>query len=138
MANIRKEEAMETPVSSMIDVVFLLIIFFVVTAAVDDDIIDTSINLAQAKNVSAVVTKDPKTFNINISKKGKINIIPRHPISGLELKNTLIGERQKLGNSFPVVIRGDQETLFKYVDKVMAIIADAGLYKVSISAITEK
>ena len=138
MANIRKEEAMETPVSSMIDVVFLLIIFFVVTAAVDDDIIDTSITLAQAKNVSAVVKKDPLTFNINIGKKGKINIIPNQPISALELKNTLIGERNKLGNSFPVVIRGDQETLFKYVDKVMSVIAGAGLYKVSISAISEK
>ncbi len=138
MAKIKKEEAMETPVSSMIDVVFLLIIFFVVTAAVDDDIVDTSIDLAQAKNVAAVVKKDPLSFNINIGTDGKINIIPGVTISRIELKNTLIGERIKHGNKFPVVIRGDRDTLFRYIDRVMIVIAEAKLYEVRIAAISEK
>jgi biopolymer transport protein ExbD len=44
------DATLETPVTQMIDIVFLLIIFFVVTASVDNDLVDNTISLAQAKN----------------------------------------------------------------------------------------
>ena len=47
------EDTLETPITQMIDIVFLLIIFFVVTASVDKDLVDDTISLAQAKNTNA-------------------------------------------------------------------------------------
>ena len=50
----RGSDGVETPVASLIDVVFLLIIFFVVTASIETDVVDNQIVLAQAKRSPAV------------------------------------------------------------------------------------
>ena len=137
MAKIRQEEDMKTPVSSLIDVVFLLIIFFVVTASMEEEIIDTSISLAQAENVEAVEKKNPLAVTVNVTEKGKMNIatIPTTPRS---LQQMLTSQRARLGNSFPVVIRAANKTRFMHVDRVMDSVKKSGLYKVKISALSEK
>ncbi len=137
MAKIQKEEAMATPVSALIDVVFLLIIFFVVTASMEEELIDTSISLAQAENVDAVEKKNPQAVTVNIDPDGKMNIATI-PTNVRNLQMMLTTQRAKLGNSFPVVIRAADKTRFMHVDKVMDSVKKSGLYKVSISALSTK
>lgn len=129
----RTQEEMETPIASLIDVVFLLIIFFVVTASVEKDIIDESITLAQAKHVPAVDKKDPRTITINIGQDGSSNIALQ-PMSPRALQNILTATRQKSGNSVPILLRSDGATIYGDVSEIMDVVGKSGLYKVSIAA----
>ncbi len=130
----RTEESLETPIASLIDVVFLLIIFFVVTAAVEKDIVDDTIRLAQAKHVPAVEKKDPRTVTINLRREGSINIALQN-MSLRQLQTILTATRAKSGNSVPIVIRSDGKTFYSEVDKVLQAIGETGLYRVKLSAV---
>jgi len=129
----RTEDSVETPIASLIDVVFLLIIFFVVTASVEKDIVDDTIKLAQAKHAKAVETKQDNTITINLHDDGSMNIAC-HPVSKRQLKQLLKAAVAKSGNTTPVLIRGDAETLFREIDGVMEDIGSVGLYRVKIAA----
>lgn len=137
MAKIRKEEDMATPVSALIDVVFLLIIFFVVTASMEEELVDETISLAQAQNVDAVEKKNPLAVTVNVKADGTMNIATIDT-SVRSLQQLLTVQRANLGNTFPVVIRADGETKFMHVDRVMDAVKKAKLYKVSISAESTK
>ncbi|NMA46033.1 MAG: biopolymer transporter ExbD [Lentisphaerae bacterium] len=129
----REDDTLETPITSMIDIVFLLIIFFVVTASVDKDVVDESIMLAQAKNAPAVEQSDPRTVTVNLHKNGDINI-SLQPLSLSQLKQMLISMRAQSGNSVPVLIRCDADTQFRHIDRVMQVAASTGLYRVRLAA----
>lgn len=129
----RGDDTLETPITSMIDIVFLLIIFFVVTASIDKDVVDDNIKLAQAKAAPAVETTDPRAVTINLRKDGEINVALR-PMSKQGLYNFLINMRTQSGNSMPVLIRCDGKTLFRDINKVMDAASKAGLYRVRIVA----
>ena len=133
----RSDESLDTPMTQMMDIVFLLIIFFVVTASVDKDVVDESINLAQAKNAPAVETVDPRAITINLSSDGKVNIALR-PMSSMQtLYNFLVNMRTQSGNSLPVLIRCDAKTRYKDIGNVMDTAAKAGLYRVRLVAMLE-
>ena len=127
-------EGVETPVASLIDVVFLLIIFFVVTASVEKDVVDESIRLAQAKHVAAVEQKDPRTVTINITQKGSVNVALQ-TLNRIQLQQILTATRAQSGNSVPIVIRSDGRALYEHVDSVMETVGSAGLYRVKLSAV---
>ena len=129
------EEAIETPIASMIDVVFLLIIFFVVTAAVEKDVIDESIQLAQARYVKPVKKKDPRTVTINVRANGAVNIALQ-PMTLSQLEAILRATFARHGNMIPVLIRSDGETLFNEIDRVMQSVGKAGLYRVKLAAVS--
>ena len=77
------DATLETPVTQMIDIVFLLIIFFVVTASVDNDLVDNTISLAQAKNTKAesIAKKMSVTINMKMEKdaSGKLVVVNGRP-----------------------------------------------------------
>jgi biopolymer transport protein ExbD len=129
----RADDTLETPITSMIDIVFLLIIFFVVTASVDKDIVDESITLAQAKHAPAIEQSDPRAVTVNLQKNGDINIALQ-PLSLSQLRQLLISMRAQAGNSVPVLIRCDSETQFRHIDRVMQVAASTGLYRVRLVA----
>ena len=127
-------DGVDTPVASLIDVVFLLIIFFVVTAAVEKDVVDESIRLAQSKHVKPTTKKDPRTVVINLQKTGSVNIALQ-PLRLNQLQQILTATVAKNGNTVPIVIRSDAETLYNEVDRVMQAIGKAGLYRVRLAAV---
>ena len=133
----RSDESLDTPMTQMMDIVFLLIIFFVVTASVDKDVVDESINLAQAKSAPAVETVDPRAVTINLTKKGEVNIALR-PMSMQALYNFLVNMRTQSGNSMPVLIRCDAKTKYKEIGNVMDTAAKAGLYRVRLVAMLDQ
>ena len=130
----REAERLETPIASLIDVVFLLIIFFVTTAAIERDIVDETIRLAQARHVKAAERKDPSTITINIRKDGTINIATQ-PLSLSELQQILTAAVHDYGNRVPILLRVDKDTLYHEVDRVMEVIGRTGLYRVRIAAV---
>lgn len=132
----QSNDSLETPITSMIDIVFLLIIFFVVTASVDKDMVDESILLAEAKKSPAVETSDPRMIIINLSAKGEINIALQ-PMTLNQLQSMLLSIKVQSGDSVPLLIRCDQNTQFEHIDRVMQRAAAVGLYRVRIAAMLD-
>ena len=130
----RSQDSVQTPIASLIDVVFLLIIFFVVTAAVEKDIVDETIQLAQAKNVPAYEKGKGLTITINVNKEGKMNIALM-PVTERSLQNILVAAKQQAGNAVPVVVRADGDTLYRNVDRVTEVVGKSGLYRVRLAAV---
>ena len=126
-------EIAETPISSMIDVVFLLIIFFVVTAALDKEIEDESIVLTNAPHGKPLKKKDPRGVTINVRKNGDINASGSVVSMGV-LSNILTNQAHKFGNNIPIVIRGDRDVQHGYIQKVMEAVTKTGLYRVKFQA----
>ena len=132
----RPDDTLETPITSMIDIVFQLIIFFVVTSAIDKDVVDESIKLASAQNAPAVETVDPHSVTINLHADGEINVAMM-PMSLPQLRNFLISMRSQSGNATPILIRCDGTTRYRKIDQVMQVVTEAGLYRVRIVAMLE-
>jgi biopolymer transport protein ExbD len=132
----RPDDTLETPITSMIDIVFQLIIFFVVTSAIDKDVVDESIKLASAQNAPAVETVDPHSVTINLHADGELNVAMM-PMSLPQLRNFLISMRSQSGNATPILIRCDGTTRYRKIDQVMQVVTEAGLYRVRIVAMLE-
>ena len=132
------EEAASVPISSMIDIVFLLIIFFIVTATLDKDLQDESVLLADAPNGRPVVKQDPRTITVNLRMDGSMNIGGR-PISADQLTALLEDVKRTTPDpmSIPIVIRGDRQVQYYYGAKVLDAVKKTGLYKVSLAGLQE-
>ena len=132
------EEAASVPISSMIDIVFLLIIFFIVTATLDKDMQDENVLLADAPNGRPVVKQDPRTITINLRMDGSMNIGGR-AISADQLTALLEDVKRTTPDplSIPIVIRGDRQVQYYYGAKVLDAIKKTGLYKVSLAGMQE-
>ena len=122
-----------TPVASLIDVVFLLIIFFVVTAAAEKEIVDKSIELAQARYAEAVEERPPTQITINLDQHGNMNIA-RIPVSKQQLSYELQSRWNAGERDLPILIRVDGRTPYQYVDEIQEIIKSNGFYKVKLAA----
>ena len=133
----RNNDTVETPVASLIDVVFLLIIFFVVTASIDTDVVDNTIKLAQAKNSKGIKEQDPNRLIINIREDGSMNI-SKARISKRKLENILTVMHKTAGDNLSILLRCDANVRYKYVSDVQEIITRSGYYKVNIVAIAGK
>ena len=132
-----REHNLETPITQMIDIVFLLIIFFVVTASVDEDVVDQNVHLAIAKYAPAIEKNDPRSVVINLRDNGSINIAMQ-PMTLQQLQQMLIAMQQQSGSAIPIILRCDASTQYRYIDRIMQIAASAGLYRVRISAMVDE
>lgn len=143
----------EVPISSMIDVVFLLIIFFVVTAAVDKEVEDEKVFLADAPNGIPQEEKLKNSVIINVHRDGTITMGMEefayiNPKTGQPDPN---GQREqirkrlsKLVNAekaaggkiedLKVIIRGDFQAQHGYIKQAMDAVVEAELYHVYLNA----
>lgn len=130
----KEVEEAEIPISSMIDIVFLLIIFFVVTASLDKEIEDEQIILTNAPHGKPLKKKDPRGVTINVRSNGQINVSGSLVSMGV-LSDILTNQAAKFGNDIPIVIRGDRDVQHGYIKKVMEAITKTKLYRVKFQAI---
>ncbi len=127
----------ELDMTPMIDVVFQLIIFFVVTLKMTNDV-NMDIVLEDGKN-GVTLTADnmpPTTLEIEVDRRGRISI-HNATLSESNLRDILRARVNKLGNEFPVLIRGDRRTQHEKVRKVMDICTSSGIWKLSFVAVQE-
>ena len=135
---INNDETAEVPISSMIDVVFLLIIFFVVTAAIDKDVEDEKVILAEAPHGKPVTKKDPRSVVINVHQDGVMTMGLREvkqqditrALEEMKIKEAEAGR----GLDFPIIIRADYNAQHWYVKQAMEAVTNTGLYTVKINA----
>jgi biopolymer transport protein ExbD len=131
---IKRNDKVETPIATLIDVVFLLIIFFVVTAAMDAEVLDQTVKLAQAKSSKPPEKVDPRMFIINVRASGAVSVGLGQKITLSELSRHLKMLRKKYGNEYPILIRADGNAQYNKVKLVTEEVLKAGLYKVKLSA----
>jgi biopolymer transport protein ExbD len=129
----REVEEAEVPISSMIDIVFLLIIFFVVTASLDKEVEDENVKLCNAPHGKPLKKKDPRGVTINVEENGLI-MVSGQLISMNTLSGVLRSQASKYGNDIPIVIRGDYRVQHGYIKKVMEAVTETGLYKIKFQA----
>lgn len=129
----RAQEEASTPLSAMMDIIFLLIIFFVVTASLDKEAQDEKVELANSPH-GKVLEKQPKNaVVINVRVDGKPNI------GGVEMRvaditNVLRAHRREFGDKFPIILRCDFRVKHGYIMDVEKAITDAGFFSVRFNA----
>ena len=136
---VRKEEAGEVPISSLIDVVFLLIMFFVVTSNIEKEAFDVQINLVKAQNMKPAVLVPQKRITLNIQKDPKnpdegLYFVESSMVSPEQLRVELIAFKRAVGNEGTVMIRADKELLFRHESEVIEAIKASGLVNIRIQA----
>ena len=139
------EEKEGVPMSSLIDIVFLLIIFFVLTASLQQEVIDFKIQLAESQYVKPPKENDPRTFTLNI-RKPKQNEegfpAPIYSVAGTtyqldQIRNMLMREREKHGDSMTVIIRVSNDLEYKEVDKVNVMINEVGIATIAHASLSK-
>ena len=131
---LNEPETLELPIVALIDICFELIIFFVLTATQAGDMVDEQVSLAEAKSVAPVGKVNPREIIINMRSDGTIRVGAMQ-MTLPDLKRTLVQTMHEYGNKdLPVILRCDGKAYYRDIDKVVAVVGQAGLYKVSIAA----
>jgi len=142
---VRKEEKTEVPVSSLIDVVFLLIMFFVITSNIEKEAFDIQIDLVKAKDMKPAITVPPLRVTINIQAEYADGDEEGSPSSAQfyiesanlpkeALKAALIGFKDRVGTAGVVMIRTDKNVRFEFESEVIEAIKASGLSNIRIQA----
>jgi biopolymer transport protein ExbD len=134
MADSKDLEPEGAPISSLIDVVFLLIMFFVATAQMDQEGFDQNVQLAIAYDMEKIKNRENAQFPISVLKGGKVSTGPGSDGTIAGLKNELIRHVSTYGSEVTVIIRPDKEVELKVIEEVMTAVGEAGVAKIKISA----
>jgi biopolymer transport protein ExbD len=130
-------EQCEMDMTPMIDVVFQLIIFFVVTLKMTQDR-NEDIILEDGKH-GVTLTQDnmpPTLLEIEVGKRGRISI--HNATLTKSMLHSILKQRvNRLGPTFPVLIRADKRASHELIKDVMDICTASGIWKLSFVAIQE-
>ena len=107
------EEEAGVPMSSLIDIVFLLIIFFVLTASIQNEVTDYKIKLAESKF-------EPVTALFREWRAGS-------EYSLEQIKNMLMRAKDAHGDAMTVILRASEDLEYGEVDKVNYVVTDVGI-----------
>ena len=136
VSSLKATEKANTPISSLIDVVFLLVMFFIVTSAIEQDAIDQEVNLAKARDMQPLKNKILKKIVIDVTQEKKFKI--KNKAYQLEsLVNYLI-KQTKNSNSLPIIIRSDRFTPFQGTNSVLEKLKNLKLKNIKLSVEGEK
>ena len=132
-----KAPEMQLDMTPMIDVVFQLIIFFITTIDMENKALETQVRMAMSPNGPVEEKKDPRTVTVDVERDGVIKI-NHSVVTTAQLKTILTNARIQTGGTTPVVIRGDGDAQHRDIQKVMAVVGSAGLWKIRFAALKEK
>lgn len=126
----RERLQVQAPLTSLIDMVFMLLIYFLLTAnfMVDEGI---SIKLPQAR---AGTPRNERVVTVNIDREGRFFIGSREFVEGAllnQLKEMMAVRRNKL-----VVVKADREVMLDKAVRVLDLAKAAGAERLSLA--TEK
>ncbi|EDM26482.1 hypothetical protein LNTAR_05889 [Lentisphaera araneosa HTCC2155] len=138
MANSKDVKAEGAPISSLIDVVFLLIMFFVATAQMDQEGFDQNVQLAIAYDMEKIKNRANGQFPISVLKEGVVSTGPGSTGDIAGLKRELTQHVANYGDEVTVIIRPDKEVELKVIEEVMSAVGECGVAKINISAKLEE
>ena len=132
MRALREEENFEIPMTSLIDVVFLLIIFFLVATNFIKKELDQEIRLPESEAGSKAGLK-PEKLVINVRENGII-IVDGSVVTETELRN-IVSDFVKNNPDKRAVVRGDSRVSYQSVMKVFGICKAQGIKQVDLPVI---
>ena len=138
MADSKDLKAEGAPISSLIDVVFLLIMFFVATAQMDQEGFDQNVQLAIAYDMEKIKNRENGQFPISILKDGRVSTGAYSSDDVAGLKNELMRHVANFGDEVTVIIRPDKEVELSVIEEVMSAVGECGVAKINISAKLEE
>lgn len=126
-------EGTQFQLAPMIDIVFLLLIFFIVTwnFARYETELDVTVPAAEEGQENQ---RDYRQVIINVRDDGTI-VMNRQEMTPDELL-VRMGELQQLYPDQPVILRGDQETPYKHIVKVLDVARKAGIWNIAFAVST--
>ena len=128
----RKIESTKTPISSLIDVVFLLIMFFVITSVISGA--EIPVDLTKAENMKPGKSI-PNFVILTVARDGSVFIDDsRIPYNADSVTGNLIHLVNLRGNALVATVRADKETSHENVDKVLKAVKKSGISKIRIMA----
>ena len=131
------DEKSAIPISSLIDIVFLLIMFFVATAKIDQQGLEQNVKLVQVENMLQQEKLSPYRFNISVSQSGEIYL--ENQESDLnQLSSQLNSHRKRFGNRSEILLRADKHCFLSELEKVIEAITKSGLTNIKIISQLEK
>lgn len=128
-----EEEEVGFQMAPMIDVIFQLIIFFMCVTTLSELVVAEDINLPLAEHSGE--RRGAAEVVVNVYADGTIYILP-HEFQIEELPAFL--ETAKVDGRLRVYIRGDRDTDFRKIVKVMNACAQAGIWDVSFATHQEE
>ena len=114
------------PLSSLIDVVFLLIMFFIATAQIEQESFDQRIELASATHMEKISRLPLSQFVVSIDNKGIIH--PRN------LEQQVQDHRKLYPQGFEILIRADRNTPLSKIEAVSTLMQRHAFNRIKISA----
>ena len=121
----------------MIDIVFQMIIFFVFTIDLDREKFDPEIEVPDADRAEVVEEFEPATVIVQVLHNGNIQI-GSTPMTPSQFRNVIRTARQRQGQNIPVLIYGDGRTRHRYIEQVMNICSDEGLWRINVVGMVVK
>ncbi len=141
MGKSRTEMKQEVPISTLIDIVFLLIMFFVATANFDSEGFDNNVELAKAKNLQKMTTKPinqiPISIDYNNLTKGYDIKVGGIPADGKQIEACLRDAVKHMGTTTEAFIRVDKRCKLGALEEVTTACGAAGVATLKISAEAE-
>jgi len=128
-ALIRKKRKVQINIVPLVDVLIVLIFFFMMTMQFRNV---TTLNLTLPKIETAGENEFNKNIVIEITVKGVI-FVNGEEVDMDELEDAL-KVLKPLGNELTVLIRADEESLLRYLTKIMDICRNAGLEKIRLQS----
>ena len=141
MADSKDTKAEGAPISSLIDVVFLLIMFFVATAQMDQEGFDQNVQLAVAFNMEKLKERAMNQFPISVIADDNGDRVSTGAgsdgtIAGM--KKELMRHVSKYGDEVTVIIRPDKRSKLGTIEKISEAVGECGVAKINISAKLEQ
>ena len=124
-------EQATVPISSLIDIVFLLIMFFVATATIDEYGMNNNVDLALAKHMKAQENQSPSRFTISLDDKGRV-YITNQEASLKTLQQDLRLHSKYFGNRSEIQIRADKKSYLSDLEKIIKTVNECGMNNIKI------
>ena len=119
----------------MIDIIFLLLAFFIVTYQMTDNEKDIEVSLPTSEEGKAKARTYLEKV-INIHEGGKI-VIDQKSYSLVELEEKM-RRLVRINKNQPIRLRGDKNTKYEYIVKVISACRKAGVWNFSFATGTPK
>ena len=129
MKALREEENYEIPMTSLIDVVFLLLIFFLVATNFIRKEMDHAVILPESES-GAKAAQVPNRLVVNIREEGTL-VVNGRVMNEAELRQA-VGEFVAAHPGRPAVIRADARVAYRAVMRVFGICRTGGVKNVDL------
>jgi biopolymer transport protein ExbD len=124
-----EDEAMDVPMTPLIDIVFLLLIFFLVATTFSRKEVDQQVALPSAEGGEADY-KHKKVLVLNI--RGDGTLVADGRVVEMDALRGVIGEWHGRNPGRPIAIRGDEDVAYGVVARVMGVCKALGVRQVDL------